>query len=78
MQSKAKTVEKYFEEVPAERAEALKRLRQLCIKTLRGYEESMDYGMPSYKRNGIGRGVIQQSETLHLPLRSQDGSPQQI
>jgi uncharacterized protein YdhG (YjbR/CyaY superfamily) len=53
MQSKAKTVAQYLKEVPAERAEALKRLRQLCIQTLKGYEECMEYGSPSYKRDGI-------------------------
>ena len=28
------------------------KLRNLCVKALRGYEESMEYGMPCYKRNG--------------------------
>ena len=28
------------------------KLRNLCVKVLRGYEESMEYGMPCYKRNG--------------------------
>jgi uncharacterized protein YdhG (YjbR/CyaY superfamily) len=50
MQSKAKTVDEYFKTVPKERLVALKKLRALCKKTLKGYIESMQYGMPGYKR----------------------------
>ena len=49
MQSKAKSVEDYLEEVPEERRKALERLRKKCLDILSGYEESMEYGMPSYK-----------------------------
>ena len=49
MQSKAKNVDEYLDEIPEERREALQRLRELCLETLVGYEESMEYGMPSYK-----------------------------
>ena len=52
MQSKAKDVSTYIEEAPAERQEALTRLRELCRAELTGFEETMDYGGPSYKRNG--------------------------
>jgi len=52
MQSNAKSVEAYLEEVPAERQEALTQLRDLCRATLKGFDESMEYGMPSYSRNG--------------------------
>src|SRR3989304_4881444 len=51
MQSKAKTVPAYLKEVPAERRDALKKLRDLCRATLTGFEESMAYGGPSYSRN---------------------------
>ena len=50
MQSNAKNVDKYLEEVPQERQAALTRLRKLCREILTGYEESMEYGMPGYKR----------------------------
>jgi len=30
----------------------MERLRKLCVKHLKGYQEGMDYGMPVYKRNG--------------------------
>ncbi len=52
MQSQAKDVNQYLEEVPAERLDALRELRELCLSALEGYEESMAYGMPSYRRNG--------------------------
>lgn len=52
MQSKAKTASEYLEEVPAKRQEALIALRHLCLETLTGFQESMEYGMPSYSRNG--------------------------
>ena len=52
MQSQAKTVNAYLDGVPAERKEALAKLRDLCRATLKGFDESMEYGMPSYSRNG--------------------------
>ena len=52
MQSDAKKVDQYFDEVPVERVEALKQLRQLCQEELSNYEESMEYGMPSYSKDG--------------------------
>lgn len=52
MQSKAKTVPAYLKEVPAERLDALKQMRALCRDHLTGFKESMEYGMPSYSRNG--------------------------
>jgi uncharacterized protein YdhG (YjbR/CyaY superfamily) len=53
MQSKAKDVTTYIKEAPAERREALNRLRDLCRDILTGFEETMDYGGPSYKRNRV-------------------------
>ena len=52
MQSKAKTVDAYLEEVPEKRQEAINHLRELCMEILDGYEESMRYGMPGYNRPG--------------------------
>jgi uncharacterized protein YdhG (YjbR/CyaY superfamily) len=52
MQSQAKDVHQYLQEVPAERVEALRQLRALCLTTLEGFAESMAYGMPSYTRDG--------------------------
>jgi uncharacterized protein YdhG (YjbR/CyaY superfamily) len=53
MTSKAADVEGYIAEVPAERREAIERLRSLCQQNLPGYEECMEYGMPGYKRDGV-------------------------
>lgn len=52
MQSIASNVTTYFNEVPDARRELLTKLRHICAQTLIGYQESMDYGMPSYKKNG--------------------------
>lgn len=53
MQSSAPDVASYLEELPDARRAALTRLRQLCLDTLVGYQEGMDYGMPGYKKNGV-------------------------
>lgn len=52
MQSAAKTVNAYLYEVPAERKAALVELRELCRSSLKGFEESMQYGGSCYSRNG--------------------------
>jgi len=52
MQSNAKEVTTYIQEAPAERQAALVRLRDLCRAELADFEESMQYGLPSYARNG--------------------------
>jgi uncharacterized protein YdhG (YjbR/CyaY superfamily) len=52
MQSDAPDVGRYLEEVPADRLEALRRMRSLCLESHPGYEESMQYRMPSYSKNG--------------------------
>lgn len=53
MQSTAATVDEYMQTVPPQRLPALTRLRELCRSTLRGYQESMEYGMPSYSKDGV-------------------------
>ncbi|MBK8048062.1 MAG: DUF1801 domain-containing protein [Anaerolineales bacterium] len=52
MQSTALTVTAYLDEVPAERQAVLIQLRELCRTLLIDFEESMNYGMPGYVRNG--------------------------
>ena len=52
MQSSAKTVSAYLKEVPDERKAALKKLRDLCRKHLTDFKETMEYGGPTYSRNG--------------------------
>ena len=50
MQSIATDVSSYLQELPDDRRVSLTKLRQLCLDTLVGYEEGMDYGMPGYNR----------------------------
>lgn len=52
MQSPAKDIKSYIEESPAERQEALSRLRDLCRVLLKDFEETMAYGGPCYSRGG--------------------------
>jgi len=52
MQSTAKNVNDYLDEVPVERKQSIAKLRDLCLDLLGGFEESMIYGMPSYSRDG--------------------------
>ncbi|MBL7703653.1 MAG: DUF1801 domain-containing protein [Ferruginibacter sp.] len=49
MQSKANTVDEYLSEVPAERQEAMNKLRKVIKKNLpKGFKEGMGYGMMGY------------------------------
>ena len=52
MQSDAGTISEYLEQVPEDRTTALLKIRKLCQEHLPEFEESMQYGMPSYSRNG--------------------------
>ena len=73
MQSKAKDVTTYIEEAPTERQEALHRLRELCRAELTGFEETMDYGGPSYKRNGeVEVGFASQKHFIGLYILRTD------
>jgi uncharacterized protein YdhG (YjbR/CyaY superfamily) len=53
MQRTATTFNVYLTEVPAERRDVLSAIRKLCRENLPGYEEGMEYGMPSYARDGV-------------------------
>lgn len=73
MQSKAKTVPAYLKEVPAERKAALAKLRDLCLKHLPGFEESMTYGGPCYSRNGeVEVGFASQKHFIGLYILRTD------
>ncbi len=47
MQSTARNVTDYLDEVPTERKAALTKLRDLYRTSLKGFEESMKYGVPA-------------------------------
>ncbi|MHC5261943.1 iron chaperone [Streptomyces sp. UC4497] len=53
VQSSARTVDDYLDEVPEERRAALGELRRLCRAELAGFAEVMAYGMPAYERDGV-------------------------
>jgi len=73
MQSQAKDVTTYIEEAPAERQEALTRLRELCRAELTGFKESMVYGGPSYSRRGeVEVGFASQKNFIGLYILRTD------
>ena len=73
MQSKAVNVDAYLEEVPADRVAALKKIRQLCLEELRGYEETMRYGGPCYEKNNVAEvGFASQKNFIALYILKQD------
>ena len=73
MQSTAKDVTSYLEEVPAERRAALKEIRRLCLATLKGFEESMMYGGPVYSHNGVAEvGFASQKHFIGLYILRTD------
>jgi uncharacterized protein YdhG (YjbR/CyaY superfamily) len=73
MQSKVRDVTTYIDEAPAERQEALRRLRELCLAELTGFEETMEYGGPSYKRHGeVEVGFASQKHFIGLYILRTD------
>ena len=68
MQSDRKTVDDYMKDVPEERRGALEELRKLCLEILDGYEESMQYGMPSYNQKGQDVEVAFASQKQYISL----------
>jgi hypothetical protein len=48
MQSKATTANDYVLSLPEERQSAITTLRELCVKHIKGIEETMNYGMLTY------------------------------
>lgn len=58
MTSAANTVDEYLDEVPDERKEAIKRIRELCLSELPGYSETMEYGMPTYRLQAEGEASV--------------------
>jgi uncharacterized protein YdhG (YjbR/CyaY superfamily) len=52
LKSTATTVAAYLDEQPASWQPTLRKLRAACRRELKGYTETMSYGMPSYTRDG--------------------------
>lgn len=73
MQSRAKDVTTYIQEAPTERQPALTRLCDLCRDILTGFEEGMEYGNPSYARNGeVEVGFASQKNFIGLYILRTD------
>lgn len=73
MQSQAATVDEYLLEVPEERRPTLTRIHELCRKYLEGFEESMEYGMPNYRRKGVAEvGFASQKNFIALYILRTD------
>jgi uncharacterized protein YdhG (YjbR/CyaY superfamily) len=67
MKSTATTVSSYIAEQPDEWKPVLKKLRALCRRELTGYAERMEYGMPSYLRDGsVEAAFAKQAQYLSL------------
>jgi uncharacterized protein YdhG (YjbR/CyaY superfamily) len=60
-------VSTYLDEAPAERRGCLAAIRELCRQVLAGYDEAMEDGMPSYKRDGVAE-VAFTSQKNYLSL----------
>jgi uncharacterized protein YdhG (YjbR/CyaY superfamily) len=72
MRSDETNVAGYIGDQPAEWQPTLKKLRAVCRRELRGYTESMTYGMPAYGREGqIEVGFAQQAKYLSLYILKQ-------
>ncbi len=73
MQSRAKDVGAYIKEAPVDRREALTRLRRLCRRVLKGFDEGMAHGGPCYSRDGtIEVGYASQKHYISLYILRQD------
>lgn len=63
----------YIDETPVERQEALWRLRDLCRTLLTGFEETMEYDGPCYKRSGeVEVGFASQKHFIGLYILRTD------
>jgi uncharacterized protein YdhG (YjbR/CyaY superfamily) len=73
MQRFVKDVDSYIREIPGNRKAALEKLRNLFRSVLTDYEESMEYGMPVYKRNNIAEaGFASQKNYISIYIMRKD------
>ncbi len=69
--SKAKTVDEFVAEAPAEARPVLEQIRKIVKKAVPDAEETMGYGKPYYKYHGWMTGVT--LYTKHLGVEIWDG-----
>jgi uncharacterized protein YdhG (YjbR/CyaY superfamily) len=55
VRSDADDVATYLAELPADRRNALTAMRRLCQQELAGFDETMAYGMPTYRKGGVAQ-----------------------
>lgn len=70
MQSSLTNIDEYMQTAPKYRLDCLSKLRQLCITHLKKYTETMEYGMPSYSKNGIIEVAFNSQKTISLYIFS--------
>jgi uncharacterized protein YdhG (YjbR/CyaY superfamily) len=68
VQSSALTVDAYFADLPADRAEAMHRIRRACVAQLAGWEERMQWGMPGYGPPGSDAVISFNSQKGYISL----------
>lgn len=61
------TVTEYMREARPTHLDALTELREICLQTLPGFKESMEYGVPTYSHNGKAE-VSWNSQKDHISL----------
>jgi uncharacterized protein YdhG (YjbR/CyaY superfamily) len=72
MKSEAASVTSYIGEQPVGWQPVLRKLRAACRRELRGYTETMKYGMPAYSRGGqIEVGFGKQAKYLSFYILKQ-------
>lgn len=69
--SKAKTVDEFVAEAPAEARLVLEQIRKIIKRAVPGVDETMGYGKPYYKYHGWMTGVT--LYTKHLGVEVWDG-----
>jgi uncharacterized protein YdhG (YjbR/CyaY superfamily) len=65
-------VSTYIGDIPAAQRAASKKLRALCKQSLKGYEECIEYGVPSYKRKGVLEVSFASRKTIRRPVRAEE------
>jgi uncharacterized protein YdhG (YjbR/CyaY superfamily) len=66
--SKAQSVDDWLAVLPPDRLPVMTKLRELCKSTLKGFTESMQYGMPTYQRDGSAAGAAFQSQKQYISV----------
>jgi uncharacterized protein YdhG (YjbR/CyaY superfamily) len=67
VQSSAKTVDAYLRELPVDHRPAMARLTELARRSLPGFEETMEHGMPNFRRD-VANGVAFASQVRNVSI----------